>query len=132
MIYEGKLKLLNDAYFISAAFVLAALVALYFLNILNEKYLYYVLGFSTTLVFSYFLTTSKVRVEINKGWLIIYYSGMVQANIEINSVRRLTEKSKGKMTGVEIETSDNLIFFMPTSCFDEAAKQEIISHLKNA
>ena len=57
---------------------------------------------------------------------------MVQANIQINSVSRITEKTREKMTGVEIETNNNLKYFMPTSCFNEATKQEIMTYIKNA
>lgn len=66
MIFEGKIKLLNDTYYISAAFILTVLVALYFLNIIEEKYLYSVLGISIALVIAYFLTTLKVRVEFSE------------------------------------------------------------------
>ena len=132
MIYEGKLKLINNSYFTIAAFILAVLITLYFLNILEEKYLYSSLGILIVLVFSYFITNSKVRVEVNEGQLTIYYSGMVQGNVAINSINQLTEKTQGKINGVEIVTDDNLRYFMPTSCFNEATKQEIISQLQNA
>lgn len=131
MKHEIRLKLISSYYLASCVFLVIVIFILYNYEILSENYLYSSLGTLVAFVLAYLLANSKVRIEINDEQLTIYYSGMVQGNIDIKTILSLREKEQGEIRGVEVETNDGRKYFMPLSCFKESIEQEIISELDN-
>jgi hypothetical protein len=78
------------------------------------------------------LSRTKTGIHIQDDNVTLYHSGMVQGNVPMRSVRRVSAAGKGHDRRLEIQTTDELRFPVPVACFSEEQISEIVARLAGA
>ena len=133
MTYECKLTRLGlTSYLFAGLSAIAIPYMLYHLGASNNDHWVAVsVGGLAALVITYLLSNTRVRIHIQDENVVIYHSGMVQANFPKRSVSRVDIEGHGHSQRLKVITKDGLTFNVPSSCFSDGEIREIVSNLEN-
>lgn len=133
MIHECRLKAIKKHHAFGALLVVVMLYLLNYFDVAKiEHWSSYAIGMTVTLGFLYLVGNSKVSVEINEDSVIVYHSGMVQANIPKESISLVSVEGQKNQSVILISTRDGLKYSVPLACFSDAEVTAIERDLRKA
>ena len=133
MIYECRLNKVTRRHAYTG---LLAIVSIYLLSHLvfgtSEYWPSSSIGIALAIGVSYITGNTKVRIEEDGETVKIEHSGMVNANIPIDSIASISLSGSRNLSKLVIVTNDRLKYFIPIKCFSRSEIERLVNALDKA
>ena len=133
MIYECRLNKVKRQHVYAGVLTIVGIYLLSFLGFRGSEYWWASsIGIALALVASYLIGNTKVRIEENGETVTVEHSGMVHANIPIDSIAEVSMSGSKNLSRIVIVTNDGLKYFIPVECFSSSEVEKLMKTLGKA
>jgi hypothetical protein len=133
MIYECRLNRVTRQHVYAGLLAIGGIYLLSLLGYRGSEYWWASsVGIALALGASYLIGNTRVRIEENGETVTVEHSGMVHANIPIDSIANVSMSGIGNMARIVAVTNDGMKYFIPVGCFSGSEVEELIKVLGKA